>query len=188
MKNLTGVFAIFMLLLIGLACSGSFGDETTKANVLVDDANKFVTTANESVTKVGTKADELEKKIDAIKGDADLKSARDFGKELMPLYDSMSENFKKASDKFDEASKVKIQEKHKEYLETKAKEMKLRSEYALELKKIPQALIDSDGEKAFRDASGKIAENVNKMTKEAKELSDKADKIQKDNPDVMKQN
>lgn len=188
MKNLTGILAIFMILAIGLACSGSFGDETTKANTLVDEANKFVTTANESVMKAGTKADELEKKIDTIKGDEELKSARDLGKELMPIYDSMSENFKKAGDKFEEASKLKVNEKHKEYLETKAKEMKLRSDYALELKKIPQALNDSDGEKAFRDASGKIVDNVNKLTKEAKELSDKADKIQKDNPDVMKQN
>ena len=63
----------------------------------------------------------------------------------------MVENFKKAADKFDEASKLKLNDKFKEYLETKAKEMKLRSEYAGELKKVPQKMIDSDSESEFKD-------------------------------------
>jgi len=106
---------------------------------------------------------------------------------LMPMYESMSENFKKAGEKFDEASKLKLKEKHKEYLETKAKEMKLRGEYSAELKKIPQALIDSANEKAYRETVADLSEKINKMTEEAKTLGDKATQIQKDNPDVMEQ-
>lgn len=185
MKNTTGILAILMMIFVGLACSGS--DETLKANEIVGEANKFVATANESVMKASTKYDEYESMVDEIKNDAGLEKARASAKELMPLYDSMSENFKKAGEKFEEASKLKIKEKHKEYLETKAKEMKLRGEYAAELKKIPQALIDSSGEKAYRETVGELSSKINKMTEEAKTLGDKAAQIQKDNPDVMEQ-
>lgn len=184
MKNLTGILAILTMIFVGLACSG---DDTTKANETVHEANKFVATANESVVKAGTLFDRYETKVDSIKNDTGLEEARQMAKDLMPLYDSMSENFTKAGAKFEEASKLKIKEKHKEYLETKAKEMKLRGEYAAELKKIPQALIDSSGEKAYREAVSTISDKVNKMSGDAKILGDKATQIQKDNPDVMEQ-
>lgn len=185
MKNTTGILAILMMIFVGLACSGS--DETLKANEIVGEANKFVATANENVVKASAKYDEYESKVDAIKNDDGLQEARTFAKELIPLYDSMSENFRKAGEKFEEASKLKIKEKHKEYLETKAKEMKLRGEYSAELKKIPQALIDSAGEKAYRQTVSDLSDKINKMTEEAKTLGDKATQIQKDNPDVMEQ-
>lgn len=184
MKNLTGILAVLILICVGLACSS---DETAKANETVGEANKFVTAANESVVKAGTLYDEYEAKVDSIKGDDGLEEARKMAKDLMPLYDSMSQNFTKAGEKFDEASKLKIKDAHKQYLETKAKEMKLRGEYSAEMKKIPQALIDSSGEKAYREAVTTVIEKVNKMTTEAKTLGDKATQIQKDNPDVMQQ-
>jgi hypothetical protein len=46
MKNLTAILAILMLIFVGLACSG---DETEKANSLVDEANKFVAEGNKAV-------------------------------------------------------------------------------------------------------------------------------------------
>lgn len=185
MKNITGILAILMLLAVGLACSA--GDETAKANGIVGEANKFITTANESASKVTTKFDEYETKVNSITNDKGLEEARALAKEMMPMYDSMRENFTKAGEKFDEASKLKIKEKHKEYLETKGKEMKLRGEYSAEIKKIPQALIDSSGEKAYRETVKPLIEKIQKMTGEASELEAKADKIQRDNPDVMEQ-
>ena len=184
MKNLTGILAVLILICVGLACSSY---ETTKANETVGEANKFVTAANESVVKAGTLYDEYEAKVDSIKNDDGLEEARKMANDLLPLYDSMSQNFTKAGEKFDEASKLKIKDAHKQYLETKAKEMKLRGEYSAEMKKIPQALIDSSGEKAYREAVTSVIEKVNKMTTEAKTLGDKATQIQKDNPDVMQQ-
>jgi undecaprenyl pyrophosphate synthase len=185
MKNLTGILAILMMIFIGLACSG---DDTEKANALVDEANKFIVEGNKSVEQADSKLKEFDAKVDALKNEDDLKAARDFGKQLTPLYDSMKDNFQKASEKFDAASKLKLNDKFKEYLETKAAEMKKRSEYGNELKAIPKALDDAEGEKAYRDATATIVEKVQKMSKEAQELADKATKIQKDNPSIMKQN
>ncbi len=87
-----------------------------------------------------------------IKGASDLEKARSVAKDLIKEYDIVIENFKKAADKFDEASKLKIKDKHKEYLELKAKEMKLRSDYTAEARKVPQTLIDSDSKSTFNDA------------------------------------
>lgn len=185
MKNLTGVLAILVMIFVGLACSG--GDETAKANDTVHEANKFMTTANESVVKAGAKYDEYEAKVEAISNDKELEAARTIGKELIALQSSMSENFTKAGEKFEEASKMNIKDAHKQYLETKAKEMKLRGEYSAELKKIPQALIDSASEKEYRQTASELSAKINKMTDEAKSLADKAKKIQTDNPDVMEQ-
>lgn len=183
-KNLTVIIPVLILICIGLACSS---DESAKANEKVGEANKFVTTANESVIEAGTLYDEYETKVDSIKNDEGLEEARKTARELLPLYDSMSQNFTKAGEKFGEASNLKIKDAHKQYLETKAKEMKLRGEYSAEMKKIPQALIDSSGEKAYRETVAPIIEKVNKMTTEAKALGEKAAQIQKDNPDVLKQ-
>lgn len=184
MKNLTAIAAFLIMIFVGLACSG---DETLKANGIVGEANKFIATANESVGKAGTKFDEFEAKVDAIKNNAGFNEARTVAQELLPLYESMKENFTKAGEKFEEAGKLQVKEKHKEYLETKAKEMKMRGEYSGELKKIPQAFIDSSNEKDYRQKYQELATKISKMTSEAKELETKADKIQRENPDVMEQ-
>ncbi len=185
MKNKLAALAVLAIIVTGLACSS---DDTGKANELVAEANKFVTEANKAASDATSKGGEYDKKVDNVKNDDDLKAARDFGKEMTKLYTSMEENFKKASEKFDEASKLKVNEKFKEYLETKAKEMKNRSETATEMKKIPKALDDAANEKAYRDALQDLVPKIQKMTKESQEIGDKADKIVKDNPTIIKQN
>ena len=186
MKNSVAIFALFAILAVGLACSG-LSDETTKANDIVHEANKFVSTANDSVTKGSKLADEFDEMLPKIKGASDLEKARSVAKDLIKEYDIVIENFKKAADKFDEASKLKIKDKHKEYLELKAKEMKLRSDYTAEARKVPQTLIDSDSKSAFNDALKTQLAKVKSMNSDASDLSDKADKLVKDNPDIMAQ-
>ncbi|MBK6749318.1 MAG: hypothetical protein KA956_13470 [Pyrinomonadaceae bacterium] len=184
MKNKNGVLAAIILSMVAIACSGT--DETDKANAIVDEANKLVKIANESVERSQQFGTEFDAKISAIKNKDDLEKARSLARNMSKEYDSMIENFKNAGDKFDQAGKLKLKEKFKEYLEIKAKEMKLRSEYSSELKKVPQKLIDSDSESEFRDVYKSQFEKVKVMVKDAQELADKADKLVKDNPDVMK--
>lgn len=184
MKNINGIIAAVVLALIALACSGT--DDTNKANEIVKEANNSVKTANESVDRSQKLGSEFDTQISAIKNKDDLEKTRTLAKDLSKEYDLMIENFKKAGDKFDEASKLKLNEKFKEYLDTKAKEMKLRSDYAAELKKIPVKLIESDSESEFKSLYKSQFEKVKTMVKDAQELADKADKIVKDNPDVIK--
>lgn len=183
MKNSKGIVGLVMVLFAVLACSDA---ELEKANLLVDEANKFITIGNENAEKADKKYIEYTEKVKAIETEDDLENARKFGKELFPLYDAMNENFKKAGEKFEEASKLKINNTFKEYLEAKGKEFKLRAEHALEMKKIPQALIDSKSKGRYEDENNKIIEKANKLWKEFKELDEKAEKIRKDNPTVFK--
>lgn len=183
MRHITAILSVFIVIAIGLACSG---DDTKKANEVVAEANKFITEANEAVKKVDSKAGEFDSRVNNVKNEADLKAARDFGKEVAALYKTMEENFEKGGEKFEEASKLNVNEKFKEYLQIKSEEMKKRADYSAELQKIPKALDDAQNEKAYREAITVIVPNVQKMTKEAQELAEKADKIVKDNPTIIK--
>jgi hypothetical protein len=184
MKNVTAILAVLLMIFAGLACSG---DETEKANALVDEANKFITDGNKNVTDAESKGTEFDKKVREIDSNEDHKKVTEFGdKELMPLYDKMKENFQKAGEKFGEASKLKLNEKYKEYLETKASEFKKRAEYADQLKAIPKTLSSSKNEQEYQEAVKKDVEKAQKLLAEAKELGDKAAKIQADNPGIFK--
>ncbi|MEK7724831.1 MAG: hypothetical protein AAB336_10810 [Acidobacteriota bacterium] len=183
MKHLTGILAIVVMITIGLACSG---DDTQKANDLVKEANKFVIDANDGVKKAEAKGTEYDSKLAKITTDKQVEELREFGKEIMKIYDSMNENFGKAGGKFEEASKLKVNDKFKEYLELKGREMKKRAEYSLEIKKIPQALIDSKKREEYVENAKTYGTNAKKILDEAKDLGDKADKIIKENPTVIK--
>lgn len=185
MKNYFSIFSVSILVFVVMGC---IGDDTKKANELVDQANEYIKKANESVDSAGSLGTQLDEMLSDVKNKDDLEKARDVARDLSREYDSMNENFGKGGEKFEEASKLKVKEKHKEYLETKAQEMKLRAEYAAELKKIPTELIENDSESRFREVLTRQLEIVKAKTKQAQELGDKADKIVKENPDVMQQN
>lgn len=179
MKHLTSILAVLIVITIGLACSG---DERGKANGLVSEANKFVTEANENVKKAEAKGNEYDSMLAKISTDKALNELRDFSKDLMKLYDAMQENFQKAGEKFEEASKLKINDKAKEYLGIKGNEMKKRAEYSAEIKKIPQALIDSKSKQEYVSDAQKYGANAKKMLAEANEMAEKANKLAKENP------
>jgi len=185
MKNLTAVLAVLMMIFVGLACSG---DESDKANALVDEANKFITDGNKGLEDAKTKGGEFDKMVNEAEGTKEEQDKiTEFGnKELMPIYDKMKDNFQKASDKFDAASKLKVNEKFKEYLETKSAEFKKRAEHAESLKAVPKSLADSKDKDSYLEAAKKDNEKSLKLLKEAQELGDKATKIQTDNPTVFK--
>ena len=186
MKNITAILAVLMMIFVGLACSG---EETEKANGLVDEANKFIVEGNKNVTDAETKGTKFDKMVSEAEGTkAEQDEITEFGnKELIPLYDKMKDNFQKAGEKFEAASKLKLNDKYKEYLETKAAEFKKRAEYSESLKAIPKTLANSKTKEDYAASVKKDVENSQKILKEAQELADKASKIQKDNPTVIQQ-
>jgi hypothetical protein len=184
MKNTSGIIALVIVIMAAIACSS---DDTQKANALVDEANAFLRTANASVANASKLGDDLDATLAAMKGKTRPDETGEVATELLKEYDGMAENFRKAADKFDEASKLNIKEKHKEYLETKAKELNTRADYSTELKKIPADLIRNDDKAKFQELLNSTMDKVQSLTKEAQELSDKADTIVRENPDVMQQ-
>ena len=182
MKHLTAVLATIVLLVIGLACSG---DDREKANGLVSEANKFVAEANDSVKKAEAKGNEYDARLVKITKDSELNELREFGKEIIKLYDTIKDNFDKAGAKFEEASKLNINDKAKEYLGIKGNEMKKRGEYSAEIKRIPQALIDSKKKEEYVADAQKYGANAKKLLEEANEMAEKANKLANDNPTLI---
>ena len=184
MKNLTAIAAVLMMIFVGLACTGN---ETEKANVLVDEANKLIAEGNKNVQDAETKGNEFDQKVSGIDGDEDHKKVAEFGdKELLPLYDKIKDNYQKAGEKFEAASKLKVEDKYKEYLELKALEFKKRAEQAEALKAIPKTLSASKNEQEYSEKVTKDVEKAQKLLKEAEELAGKATKIQNENPNIFK--
>jgi hypothetical protein len=178
----SSIFMALMLLVAAvLACSGSIGNETEKANKLVTEGNAAVEEAKKFVTDAeGKKTEMLRTKI------SEIAEARTLAKEAITAYDKAEDKCKEAAKKYDEASKLRISDKFKEYLTLKVKEYNKRAEMVETAKATPQALIDSENQKSFITRANANNEKVDALGKEAEALASQSDKLQKDNPDIFK--
>jgi hypothetical protein len=112
-----GMFMALLLLVAAvLACSGG-GNETEKANKLVDEGNSAVQDAKKDLTE----AEQLKKKMLATDV-SHLDDARSTAKEAIAAYEKAEAKCKEAASKYDEASRLKLNDKFKEYLALKVKE------------------------------------------------------------------
>jgi hypothetical protein len=175
----TAVMALLIMVAAILACS--VGDETQKANKLVDEGNAAVQEAGKHVTEAEQKKSKmLNMQV------AELEQARTVAKEAIADYEQAKQKCAEASSKYEEASKLKINDKYKEYLALKAKEYKLRSELVETAKATPQALIDSENQASFTSKAKANNQKVDKLSKEADDLGAQADKIRNENKGVFK--
>ena len=174
--------ALLILVAAVLACSSAgIGNETAAANKLVDEGNAAVQEAKKYVTDAEAKKDAmLHTKV------SQLREARTLAKEAVAAYDKAEEKCKEAAKKYDEASKLKINEKFKEYLGLKVKEYNKRAEMVETARATPQALLDSESQKSFIIRVKAANEKVDALSKEAGEFAAQSDKLQKDNPDIFK--
>jgi hypothetical protein len=184
MKTNRNVFSILCAALFFvtfvLAC-GIAADETEKANKLVNEGN----TAIEDGKKFLKDAEE--KKDDMLHMNVSrLGEARTTANEAIRAYDQAEEKCKDAAAKFEEASKLKINDKFKDYLALKVKEYSKRADLVEALKSTPQALIDSQSRASFISRANAATQKAERLGKEADDLSVQAEKVQKDNPDSFK--
>lgn len=172
--------ALLLLVVAVLACST--GNETEKANKLVDEGNAAVKDGKTFVTDAEAKKQKM------LQTDvSELAEARTLAKEVIALYDKAEDKCKEAAKKYDEASKLKLSDKFKQYLEIKVKEYNKRAEVVETAKGTPQALIDSESRASFVTRANENNEKVDKLSKEAEDLAAQATKMEKDNPDLFKQ-
>ena len=171
--------ALFLLVAAVLACSS--GNETEKANKLGDEGNAAVEEGKKFYVDAEAKKQQmLETKV------SQLAEARTLAKEAIAAYDKAEDKCKEAAKKYDEASKLKISDKFKEYLGLKTKEYNKRAELVEAAKGTPQALIDSESRTSFISRANANNDKVAKLIKEADELAGQAKKIEADNPDMFK--
>jgi hypothetical protein len=178
-NHLSAVMALLLLVAAVLACS-SMGNETTQANKLVEEGNAAVLEGQKYV------AEAEQKKQQMFGPKMSLADARSLAKEAIGAYDLAKEKCKLASKKYEEASKLKINDKFKEYLTLKVREYDKRAELVETAKGTPQALIDARNRSSFIGMANANNERVDRLTREANDLGTQADKLQKDNPNIFK--
>ena len=182
-NKLNLLISLLLITALVLACNSY---ETEKANKLVDEANKSITEGNDAFKDANEKSDKMIDAEASITSESQVEGVKGQAKDVVAAYEKASKGYSTASSKFDEASKLNVQEKFKEYLQTKSQAMKKLSEMCDAAKGIGQAMIDSKKREEFREKVKSANEKVDQINKEAKDLESKANKIMEENKDMFK--
>ena len=180
------LLAFTLMVAFVLACS-SLGNETEKANKLVEEGNALVEEGNKLGQDAAAKNKELFEDIANFPGNReDLKKP---AQELLDIIEKGTGKFRDASKKFDEASKLKLDDKFKEYLSLKSQEFNKHADHIEALKGIPEAVMDESVTdlRALNTKITAVNQKVDKVGKEWKDLEAKADKVREENKDKFKQ-
>jgi hypothetical protein len=181
---------IVVLAALGLSFACGLLGQVDEANKLVDEANAIIKGYNEDSAKSGKLLTEL--LGENLKGTEDIEEYKTENKakfdELVSLNTKLEKSGADATAKFDQASKLKLDDKFKEYLGLKVQEMTKR----VEVDKMTSAFVKSFLEAKDVAKVNTVIGDYNKKSadtqKQADELMAKADKIVKDNPGVFKGN
>ncbi len=188
MKNKFNLLIITALLLSGgLACSGG-GDQQGEANKLVDEANKQLEDAKTLMEKAEAHSQklfgvdiktvgELAAYKEKMKGEA---------KDLADDYEKVSEILKDVSKKYDDASRLNVGEKYKEYAKIKSDEFAKRAESVGIHKGNALAFAEVSNPKDMTNRFNENNKKSQKLMDEAGELGDKAKKIEDENKEIFK--
>jgi hypothetical protein len=181
-RNSDSLLALFLFIAAVVACStSSSNSDLAKANKLVDEGNAAVEQGKKFVLEAEDKKNKMMQTNVRRIAEARVTAA-----EALAAYDKAAEKCKEAAQKYDEASRLKISEKFKEYLILKVKEYNKRAELIEVAKDTPQALIESTNRSSFVIRVNSNNEKVDKLNKEADELASQSEKLQKDNPGDFK--
>jgi hypothetical protein len=174
--------AFVLLIAVIWACGNSTApNEIDQANKLVDQGNTAVQDAKKFVSDAESKKDQMMKTDVRRIAEARVRAA-----EAIAAYDKAAEKCKEAASKYDQASRLQISDKFKQYLMLKVKEYNKRAEMVEASKGTPQALIESTNRSSFVIRANSNNTKVEQLYKEAEDIGAQAEKLQKDNPDIFK--
>lgn len=182
------LIALAMLIGFVLACSGSLGDETAQANKLVNEANALIQEGNKLSTDASAKNDKVFNELKPATFDEDKERLKGAAQEAVDGFSKSAQKFRDAAKKFEEASKLKINDKFKEYLQLKTQEFNKNAEQMETAGLMPKAVLDSPDAETLSQKIKENKERYDKLEKEAKELSDKAEKVRAENKDKFEPN
>ena len=174
---------VISLLLMAPGCkyfSKATSDQTKDANKLQDEADQLA-------AKVDEAYNQATQKEDAIKAEKKDKARKQLNDEEAGIYDQAIANAKAAADKYDQASKLQIDAKYKQYLDLRAQLMRKEGAHLVALKEMPAARNDTTLKgKAAKDKQTDIKTRSDKLKKEVDDLKAQAEKMQKENGDKFK--
>lgn len=173
-------------LLLAFAAACNLGDETDKANKLIDEGNQLVTDGNKMVQDATTKNNQLYDNLSDENFASEQTRLKTTAQEAVDGYDKSAAKYRDAANKFEEASKLKVDDKFKEYLSFKAQEFRKNAEGAEVGKSLSKAFIDSADGPTLLKKIGELKPRIETLSKEATEFQEKAEKVRADNKDKFK--
>ena len=176
-------FTLLLLVCFAFACNL---DETEEANKIIDAGNAAVTEGNKLLLDANTKNDKIFDSVSPEQYTEERDAVKSTAQEAADGFEKSAAKYREASAKFDQASKLKIHEKLKEYLTAKSQEFAKRAEQADVAKGNPKAFMESSDPEALLKKINENKERIEKLEKEAGELAEKSAKIQQENKSIFK--
>jgi hypothetical protein len=178
---------VLLLLVFALGCSLLSGD-TDKANKLVDEANSAIQDANKIALDAEPKYTEAfsDKNLGEFPGNRDKLKGQ--VQETIDLLGKAAARYRDAAGKFDEARKLNVDEKFKEYLDMYGQANRKQAEKLDVAKESAQAFLDpsiTDNVTLSKKLQS-YGERIQKLLQEATDFESKAKKIREDNKDKFK--
>jgi len=177
------LLALIVLINLLSACGALGADETAKANNLIAEANAAIDAGNVTALAASKKNDWIFQEIrDTTFADDKVRLKADV-KETVDGFNQSAAKFREAARKFEEASRLRINDKFKEYLILKSQEFNRNAEKMDAAAAVPQAVLDSDTIEILKQRFDDNKTRYEQLEKEAKELADKAEKVRAENKD-----
>jgi hypothetical protein len=158
----------------------------------IDEANKLIQSSNKKVAEAATLLDKTTSDSSALLS-TDFEDAKDFkakneakAKEILANYDKCSEMFKAAAKDYEDAGKLKVNDKLKSYLDLKGKQTAKTSEYIAALKGGIQAFLNAQDAEALTKLVGEAKTKTEGLEKEVEALNTQVKKFEDDNKDMFK--
>jgi len=184
-RKLAYILPLIVLFLLTPGCKYFTKTEDTQlkdANKLANEADALATKVDDSYREAAQKDDE----INAAKKDkARIKKLSD---EQVTLYDQATTDARESADKYDQASKLKVDAKYVEYLNVRAQYMRKHGAHLAGLKDLAAARLEAANKpgKASRDKQTEAKKRAERLKKEVDDLKAQADKLQKEIGDKFK--
>ena len=165
------------------ACGSGGADETAKANQLIAEANTAIDAGNVSALAASKKNDWIFQEIRDTTFADDKVRLKAAATETIDGFNQSAAKFREAARKFEEASRLRVNDKFKEYLLLKSQEFNRNAEKMETAAAIPQAVLDSDTIETLRQKFDENKTRYEQLEKEGKELADRAEKVRAENKD-----
>lgn len=181
--------SLLLLASLVLACSAL---KNAGGGNQMAEANKLVESAKEDLDAVDRISDENEEKTSELTRAENAGNADEVKKILDELINAIDDGLKhgeSAAEKTEQASKLKIDDKYKEYLSYKAQAFRKQIDAFKSLREAAVIERDNYGGKNVDSAKAdfrKKLDNYKKLLADAKSLHRKADDIARENPDKIK--
>ena len=177
---------LLLVIVVGLAC-GVGDPQQREANKLVGEANALVDKYNEIVPKSDKLNEDLNPKMNSLQNSEDFagdyaafkKENKSKLDELTGFYDQLTKLGSDAVDKFDQASKLKLANKYKEYLNSLTQQWKKRNEMNKQQAASLESMLEAKDAADFAKLKDSV-KKIDDLQKEVDELKAKTDQLSKD--------